>query len=63
MVVENVKFMESYNSWKMYLLVKILALDIFIHMLPQPSIPPSPLQSQLSSRFYHHPSGDDDLGY
>ena len=38
MVVKNFKFMENYNSWKIYLQVKILILVIFTHMLP-----PSPL--------------------
>ena len=47
----------------MYLQVKILTLDIFTHMLPPPPIPPLPLQSQLSSRFYNHPSGDDGVKY
>ena len=36
MVVKNFKFMENYNSWKMYFQVKILTLDIFTHMLPPP---------------------------
>ena len=36
MVVKNFKFMKNYNFWKMYLLVKILTLDIFTHMLPLP---------------------------
>ena len=42
MVVKNFKFMENYNSWKIYLQVKILALVIFTHMLPpaQPRTPP-----------------------
>ena len=39
MVVKNFKFMENYNSWKMYLQVKILTLDIFTHMLPPPPSP------------------------
>ena len=34
MVVRNFKFMESYNSWNMYLQVKILTLDILTHMVP-----------------------------
>ena len=34
MVVKNFRFMENCNSWKMYLQVKILTLDIFTHMLP-----------------------------
>ena len=38
-VVKMFKFMKNYNSWKMYLQVKILALDIFTHML---SSPPNP---------------------
>ena len=71
MVVKNFKFMENYNSWKMYLQVKILTLDILTHMVPprllppppQPPFPLSPLQSQLSSRFYHHLSGDHDVKY
>ena len=33
MVVKNFKLMENYNSWKMYLEVKILTLDVFTHML------------------------------
>ena len=33
-VVKNFKFMENYNSWKMFLQVKILTLDNFTHMLP-----------------------------
>ena len=33
MVVKNFKPMENYNSWKMYLEVKILTLDVFTHML------------------------------
>ena len=36
MVVKNFKFMENYNSWKMYLQVKILTPDVFTHMLPPP---------------------------
>ena len=32
MVVENFKFMENYNSWKMHFQVKILTLDIFTHI-------------------------------
>ena len=55
---------ENYKPWKMYLQVKILTLDIFTHMLPPlPQFPLSPLQSELSFRFYHHPSGDHDLEY
>ena len=42
MVVKNFKFMENYNSWKMYLQVKILTLDIFTHMLPPHPPPPPP---------------------
>ena len=39
--MEILKFMENYNAWKIYLQVKILALDIFTHIvLPIPSIPP-----------------------
>ena len=34
MVVKNFKFIENYNSWKMYLQVKISISDIFTHMLP-----------------------------
>ena len=41
MVVKNFKFLENYNSWKMFLQVKILTLDIYTHMLPPPP-PPSP---------------------
>ena len=67
MVVKNFKFMENYNSWKMYLQVKILTLDIFTHMPPppppQPPFPIPPLQSQLSFKFCHHLSGDHDLKY
>ena len=33
-VVKNFKFIENYNSWKMYLQVKISISDIFTHMLP-----------------------------
>ena len=33
MVVRNFKFMESYNSWNMYLQVKILTLDIWYHSI------------------------------
>ena len=44
MVVKNFKFMEIYNSWKMYFKVKILTLDIFTHMLP----PPSPFHPAVS---------------
>ena len=40
MVVKSFKFMENYSSWKMYLQVKILTVDIFTHMLPTP--PPIP---------------------
>ena len=41
LVVEILKFMENCNAKEMYLQVKILALDIFTHMLPLiPSIPP-----------------------
>ena len=36
MVVKNLKFMENYNSWKIYLQVKILTLVIFTHMSPPP---------------------------
>ena len=32
-VVKNFKFLENYNSWKMYLQIKILPLDIFAHTL------------------------------
>ena len=43
MVVKIFKFMENYNSWKMYLQVKILTLDIFTYMLgPLPLFPLSP---------------------
>ena len=38
MFVKNFKFMENYNSWKMYLQVKKLIVDIFTHMLPLPSL-------------------------
>ena len=38
-VVKNFKFMENYNSWKMFLQVKILTLDNFTHMLPLPPFP------------------------
>ena len=64
MVVKIFKYMENYNYWKMYLHVKILTLDIFIHRLPP--LPPfslSPLQPELSFRFHHHPSGDHNLEY
>ena len=40
MVVKNFKFMENYNSWKIYLQVKILTLAIFTHMLPPSPLPP-----------------------
>ena len=46
MVVKNLKFMENYNSWKIYLQVKILTLVIFTHMSPirpTPTPPPPPL--------------------
>ena len=44
--------------------VKLLTLDIFTQILPPlPLFPLSPLQSELSSRFYHRPSGDHDLEY
>ena len=33
MFVKNFKFMENYNSWKMYLQVKKLIVDIFTQML------------------------------
>ena len=36
MVVKNFKFMENYNSWKIYLQVNILTLVTFTHMLPPP---------------------------
>ena len=42
MVVKNLKFMENYNSWKIYLQVKILTLVIFTHMSPPPPPPPLP---------------------
>ena len=43
MVVKSFKFMENYNSWKIYSQVKILTLDIFTHMLlPPPPLPPTP---------------------
>ena len=62
MIVKIFKFMENYNSWKMYLQVKILTLDILTYMLRQLSpFSLSPLQSELSSRFYHNASGDHDL--
>ena len=69
MVVKNFKFMENYNSWKIYLQVKILALVIFTHMLPPPQPRTSPPPTlpyhpcQLSSRFYHHLSGNHDFEY
>ena len=49
MGVKNFKFMENYNSWKIYLQVKILTLVIFTHMLPPPpsSSPISPLPALL----------------
>ena len=50
----------------MYLQVKILTLNIFTHMLydrPVLPIPPSTLQLQLSPRFYHQLSGEDDMRY
>ena len=40
MVVKNLKFIENYNSWKIYLQVKILTLVIFTHMSPPPPPPP-----------------------
>ena len=40
MFVKNFKFMENYNSWKIYLQVKMLTLVIFTHMPPPPSPPP-----------------------
>ena len=43
MVVKNLKFMENYNSWKIYLQVKILTLVIFTHMSPNPPPPLPPL--------------------
>ena len=43
MVVKNFKFMENYNSWKIYLQVKILTVVIFTHMLPPYPLPPFPL--------------------
>ena len=36
MAVKNFKFMENYNSWKIYLQIGILALVIFTHILPPP---------------------------
>ena len=42
MVVKSFKFMENYNSWKIYSQVKILTLDIFTHMLLPPPPPPNP---------------------
>ena len=57
MVVKIFKFVENCNSWKMYLQVKILTVDIFTHMLPRlPPFPLFPLQSKLPSR-------DHDLEY
>ena len=38
MVVKNFKFMENYNSWKIYLQVKLLTLVIFIPMQFSPGI-------------------------
>ena len=63
MVVKNFKFMENYNSWKIYLQVKILTLVIFTHMLPPPPPPPPYRPCQLSSRFYYHLSGNHDFEY
>ena len=53
MVVKNFKFVENYNSWKMYLQIKILTLDVFTHMLPPP--PFLPIAPAVS--------GDHDLEY
>ena len=53
MVMENSKFIENYNSWKMYLQIKILALDVFTYILPPP--PLSSIDPAVS--------GDHDLEY
>ena len=43
MVMKVFKFMENFNSWKMYLQVKIMTLDIFTYMLwPLSLFPYSP---------------------
>ena len=52
MVMKIFKFMENYNSWKMYFQVRILTLDIFTYMqrplpLPIPPIPPLPAVGTL----------------
>ena len=39
MVVKNFKFMENYNSWKIYLQVKILTLSIDKICYHRPLIP------------------------
>ena len=49
MVVKNFKFMENCNSWKMYLQVKILTLDIFTHMLPTPKTPIPPITPTVTT--------------
>ena len=49
MVVKNFKFMENYNSWKIYLQVKILTLVIFTHMLICSPISPLPTLLQVLS--------------
>ena len=54
MAVKKFKFMENYNSWKMYFEVQILTLDIFTLILPPPS--PRPRITPAASR-------DHDLEY
>ena len=54
MAVKKFKFMENYNSWKMYFEVQILTLDIFTLILPPPS--PLPRITPAASR-------DHDLEY
>ena len=49
MVVKNFKFMENYNSWKMYLQVKILTLDIFTHTLPPRPNPIPPITPTVTT--------------
>ena len=49
MVVKSFKFMKKYNFWKMYLQVKILALDIFTHILLPLPLPIPPIATAVTT--------------